>query len=251
MKNILRAALLGIVVAAGPAVAAEINVLATPNLRPLFGDVQPEFERISGNTLKITYDSAGAVKNRVAGGEQIDVILTLRPLIDELSAQGKAKGPVTVGRSFIAVVVPTGAPKPDISSVDAFKRALVSAKSVVYSDPSKGGLSGIFTARMIERLGIAGEMQAKTKLVPPGGVALVEAIDKKEAELGIDQLTVVSGKAGVEVVGVLSPEFGVDIVMGAAASANAKEPDAAAALVKYLASPEAAPMIKKRGMEPG
>ena len=237
--------------AAQTAVSAEIAVLASPNMRPLLTDIAPEFERASGHKLTVTYDAAGAVKSRVAAGETTDVILTLRPLLDELAAEAKAKDVGTVGRSFIAVVVPTGAPKPDISSVEAFKRALLAAKSIVYSDPAKGGLSGIFTARMIERLGIADQIKPKTKLVPPGGVALVEAIAKKEADFGIDQLTVVDGNPGVEVVGILSKEFGVDIVMGTGVAAGAKQPEAAATLVKFLTSPAAAPMINKRGMEPG
>jgi molybdate transport system substrate-binding protein len=252
MKKILTACLVfTAATAALPAGAAEIAVLASPNMRPLLTDIAPDFERARGHKITVTYDAAGAVQSRVAAGEQTDVILTLRPLLDELAAQAKAKDVGTVGRSFIAVVVPAGAPKPDISSVEAFKRALLAAKSIVYSDPAKGGLSGIFTARMIERLGIADQVKPKTKLVPPGGEALVEVIAKKEADFGIDQLTVVDGKPGVEVVGLLSKEFGVDIVMGTGIAAGAKQPEAAATLVKFLTSPAAAPMIKKRGMEPG
>ena len=253
MKEALLVACLVITTAsaAQPAVAAEITVLASPNMRPLLSDIAPEFERASGHKLTVTYDAAGAVKSRVAAGEETDVILTLKPLLDELAAGTKARDIGTIGRSFIAVVVPTGAPKPDIASVEALKRALLAAKSIVYSDPAKGGLSGIFTAQMIERLGIADQVKPKTRLVPPGGVALVEVIVKKEADLGIDQLTVVDGNPGVEVVGILSKEFGVDIVMGTGVAAGAKQPEAAATLVKFLTSPAAAPMIKKRGMEPG
>lgn len=191
MKPLFVGLLAAAVIAAIPVHAAEVKILASPNMRPLLTDMTPEIEK-SGHTLTVTYDSAGAVKTRAAAGEDTDVVMTLRPLLDELAGQGKAKNVVTVGRSFIAVVVPSGKPKPDISSPAAFKRSLQSAKSIVYSDPSKGGLSGVFTARMIEKMGIADEMKAKTKLVPPGGVALVDEIGKKEVDFGIDQLTVVA-----------------------------------------------------------
>lgn len=234
-----------------PGSATEIKVLASRTMQPLLADIAPDFERSSGHTLSATYDSVFGVKNRIAAGEEADVVLTLRPALEALASQGKVKNISTVGRSFIAVVVPSGASKPDISSPDAFKRALLAAKTVVYSDPAKGGRSSALMVQLVERLGIADQMKPKTMLEPPGGPALVEAIASKKADLGIDQLTVVDGKAGFEVVGALPKEFGGDIVMAIGIAVSAKQPDAAATLVKFLTSPTAAPMIKKRGMQPG
>jgi molybdate transport system substrate-binding protein len=187
---------------------------------------------------------------RAEAGEPTDVVMTLRGMLDDLSKQDKAEDVVTVGRSFIAVVVPTGKPKPEIASVAAFKQTLLAAKSIVHSDPTKGGLSGVFAARLIKSMAIDDQIRPKLKLVPPGGKALVAAIASGEAELGIDQLTVVEHKPGVDVVGVLSEKFGVDIVMGAAVSTSAREPAAAAKFVKFLSSPTAAPTIKAHGMQP-
>lgn len=175
--------------------AADIKVLASPNMRPLLTDIAADFERSTGHKLLVTYDSAAAVTSQVAAGEATDVVITLRSLLDALAAQGKAKDVATIGRSFVAVVVRTGAPKPDMSSLDSFKQALLAAPSVVYSDPAKGGLSGIFAAGLIDRMGIADQIKPKLKLVQPGGADLVEAIAKGEAELGIDQLTVVRGES--------------------------------------------------------
>lgn len=111
--------------------AADIKVLASPNMWPLLTDIAADFERSTGHKLLVTYDSAATVTSRVAAGEATDVVITLRSLLDALAAQGKAKDIATIGRSFVAVVVRTGAPKPDMSSLDSFKQALLAAPSVV------------------------------------------------------------------------------------------------------------------------
>ena len=252
LRGVAGLAIIGALAAGGSvAGAAEVKVLAAPNMRPILGDLAPEFERTTGNKLVISYAAPSLVNSRIEAGEATDVVVTLRGMLDDLSKQGKTKDVITVGRSFIAVVVPAGKPKPDISSLAAFKQTLLAAKSIVHSDPTKGGLSGIFTARLITAMGIDDQIKPKLKLVPPGGEALVAAVASGEAELGIDRLTVVDHKPGVDVVGLLSAEFGVDIVMGAGLAAGANEPAAAADLVKFLSSPTAAPVIKARGMEPG
>jgi molybdate transport system substrate-binding protein len=177
----------------------------------------------------------------------------LKPLAQELAQQGRivAGSVADVGRSFIAVAVRTGAPKPDISSIAAFKRSLLAARSIAYSDPPKGGISGVYFAALLDRLGLADEMRPKTKLVPPGGVALVAALQNGEADIGIDQLSSFVGKPGLDVVGILPSEFGVDIVMSAGVIAGAKQAEAAAAFVKFLSTPSAAATIKAHGMQPG
>ena len=231
--------------------AADIVVLTPPNMKAILAALAPEFERTSGHKLVIAYAPAPVVKDKVAAGDTVDVAITLRPLMDELRTQGKLTSVDNVGRSFIAVAVRAGAPKPDISSLDAFKRALIAAQSIAYSDPPKGGISGVYTAKLIERLGLTDQLKGKTRLVPPGGGPLVELVASGGAEIGIDQLSSLVNKPGIDVVGTLPREADVDIVMAAGVTSNSAQPDAAAALVKFLSSPAAASVIKARGMEPG
>ncbi len=215
-------------------------------------DIAPQFQQATGHTLTVSYAPADAVKKKILAGDAADVAITLKPLAGELAKDGKiVGGAVDIGRSFIAVAVRKGAPKPDISSIEAFKRSLLTAHSITYSDPPKGGISGVYFSRLIERIGLADAMRSKTKLVPPGGGPLVAAVSSGEAEIGIDQLSSLVGKPGLDVVGVLPSEFGVDIVMSAGLVADAKQADAAAAFVKFLSSPTAAPVIKAHGMQPG
>jgi molybdate transport system substrate-binding protein len=233
--------------------AAEISVLTPPNMKAILTDLTADFHRASGDVLAIQYAPADAVKRRILGGDAVDAAITLKPLTKELAQDGKmVPGSIAdVGRSFIAVAVRSGVPKPDISSIAAFKRSLLAASSIAYSDPPKGGISGVYFAALLDRLGLAEEMQPKTKLVPPGGAALVAALQSGEADIGIDQLSSFLGQPGLDVVGVLPSEFGVDIIMSAGVVADAKQPAAAAAFVKFLSTPAAAAAIKAHGMQPG
>lgn len=234
-----------------PVFAADIHLLTPPNMKAILADLTPDYERTSGNKLVIDYAPAPAVREKVAASGAADVAITLRPLLDDLFKQGKVKSEIDLGRSFIGVAVKAGAPKPDISSLDALKRALLAAKSITYSDPPKGGISGVYFSRLIERLGLADQLKDKTKLVPPGGGPLVALVASGGAELGIDQVSSFVNKPGIDIVGKLPDEAKVDIVMAAGVTANSAQPDAAAALVKFLTSPAAAAAIKKHGMEPG
>src|SRR5262249_3823323 len=161
-----------------------------------------------------------------------------------LRTQGKiAPGTATVvARSLVAVAVPAGAPTPDISTVDALKRSLLAAKSVVYPDPTKGGATGIHAAHVLERLGIPAAAQAKPMRVP---AAPTEMLAKREAELAFVQPMAVIGVPGVALVGPLPAELQnkTDFVFWAGVGASAKEAEAASAFIKYLLTPEAARAI--------
>jgi molybdate transport system substrate-binding protein len=231
--------------------AADIQVLTPPNMKAILTDLTPEFERTSGHKMIINYAPVPEVNTKIAAGDSTDVAIALRPQMDELRQQGKLKSVDNVGRSFIGVAVRAGAPKPDISSLDAFKRTLLAAKSIAYSDPTKGGIAGVYTAGLIQRLGLTEQLKSKTRLVAPGGGPLVEAVVSGEADIAIDQLVSIVNKPGIDVVGTLPKEANVDIVMAAGIASSSTQPEAAAALVKFLTSPAAAPMIKARGMEPG
>jgi molybdate transport system substrate-binding protein len=233
--------------------ATEIKVLSAVAMKPALDDLARDFGNSTGHTVNIVYATAGVVRDRIRDGEAVDVAILPRSAFDPLVTQGKiAPGTVTVlARSLVAVAVPAGAPKPDISTVDALKRTLLAAKSVVYPDPMKGGATGIHAARVIERLGITAEMKPKTTLVP--GSEYAEILAKREAELAIVQPMVVLGVPGVELVGPLPAELQntTDFVFLAGVGASAKEAETAANFIKYLVAPDAARVIKAKGMEPG
>jgi len=233
--------------------AAEIKLLSAVAMKPALDDLALEFERRTGHKVTVAYATAGVVSNRIRDGEYIDVAIMPRSAFDPLIKQGKiATGSVVVvARSLVAVAVRTGAPKPDISSVEALKRSLLAAKSIVYPDPTKGGATGIHAARVIERLGITAEMKPKTTLTPAGEYA--EIVARGEAEIAIVQPMVVLNVPGVELVGPLPDELQntTDFVFLAGIGVSAKEAATASAFIKYLLAPDAARVIKAKGMEPG
>lgn len=235
------------------AVAAEIRVLSALAFRPSLNDLAAEFERTSGHKLTFAYGSAGAVRDRIRGGEAADVALSSKPMIEALIVDGKIpKGAAaTLARSLVAVAIRTGSPKPYMSSVDAFRRAMLAVKSIAHPDPSGGFLSGIHIAGVFQRLGIAEEMKAKAKLMP--GREGCELVAKGEIEIAITQVTEILAVPGVEVAGVLPKELQntTDFAFSAGVTTNAKEPDAARVLLRFLTSPAASKVIKANGMEPG
>jgi molybdate transport system substrate-binding protein len=145
-------------------------------------------------------------------------------------------------------VVKEGAPKPDISSVDAFKKTLLAAKSVAYIDPAAGGSSGIYVAGLLDKLGIAADVKPKAKLIPGGAVA--EHIARGEAEIGIHQISEILPVKGITLIGPLPADIQNYTVYAAGLGANGKESEAAKALLKTLSGPGAADVLKSKGMEP-
>ena len=233
--------------------AAELKVLSAFGMQSVLEDLGPKFERATGHTLALAFATGGATVERVQGGEAADVVITLRPGIDTLVKDGKAPaGNVTVlARSGIVVVVRKGAPKPDISSPDALKRTLLAAKSLSYVDPASGGASGVHFAKVLERLGIANEMQAKTVFPNPKTPAAVGVVVANgEAEIGVHIIQEVMLVAGIDVVGPLPGNLQYTIVFAAAIMASTKDAEASKALVNFLRTPEAAAVIKVKGMEP-
>jgi molybdate transport system substrate-binding protein len=231
--------------------AAEIKVLSAIGMQSAMENLGPKFERMSSHTLAITYDSLGGVVKRVQGGEPADVLVIPQQGIDEVVKDGKAAaGNVTViARSGLGVAVRKGAPRLDISSVDAFKRALLAAKSITYPDPKFGGASGVQSAKVLDRLGIADDVKSKTVFLPQAGpIGIVVA--NGEAELGLDQTQLLAPTAGVDVVGQVPSELQDVIAFSAAIMANARDPAASKAFVEFLRTPEAAMVIKAKGMQP-
>jgi molybdate transport system substrate-binding protein len=233
------------------AVAAEVKVLTSVALTSALDELAPQFERSTGNKLTIGYGLISDIRKRILEGETADVIILSRPVMDELQKQDKvAADPITnIVGTAVSVAARAGAPKPDMSSVDAFKRSLLAAKSIVYADPAKGGASGVYFASVVDRLGIAEQMKPKTILVP--GAQAADVVAKGEAELGVAQASEIVPVAGAQLVGPLPGEYGRVTVFSAAIGAGTKATDAAKSLIQFLTGPTAAPVFKSKGFEPG
>jgi molybdate transport system substrate-binding protein len=241
-------AVLGVVACAAAAQAAEVKILTAGAMKEVVLAVVPQFERETGHKAVVVNDTAGGLSKRILGGEAFDLAVITPGAIDDLIAKGKVTGTRTnVARVGVGVVVREGAAKPDIGTVDAFKRALIAAKSIAYIDPASGGSSGIYIAGLLDKLGIAAQVKPKAKLKQGGYVA--ELIANGEAELGLHQISEILAVKGVTLVGPLPAEIQNYTTYAAGVSADAKEADAARALVKLLAGPAAEPVLKSRGME--
>ena len=254
IRSLVAAANVGFMFLVGIAAeAAEVKVLAAFGIRPVMEDLGPKFERASGHQLAITFDSGPATVKRVQGGETADVVIIPRERIDGFVKDGKAAaGNVTVfARSGFGVAVRKGAPKPDISSPEALKRTLLAAKSITYPDPARGTATGTHFAKVLDRLGIANEMKQKTVFPKiAGGAAVGALVANGEAEIGVLQGQVLISVAGIELVGLLPDDLQNAVVFAAAIMAGAKDAEASKALVNFLRTPEAAIVIKAKGMEP-
>jgi molybdate transport system substrate-binding protein len=231
--------------------AAEIKVLSAIGMQAVMEDLGPKFERATGHKLAITFDLLGGVVKRVQGGETTDVVVIPRQGIDGFVKERKvaADNVTVIARSGLGVAVRQGAPKPDISSPEALKRTLLAAKSITYSNPALGGASGIQFAKVLERLGIADEMKPKTVFQPKAGLVGV-LVANGEAELAVQQIQELVPVAGIEVVGPLPGDLQEPIVFSAAIMGSGKDTEASKALVNFLRTPEAAVVIKAKGMEP-
>lgn len=236
--------------AAREAAAAEIKVLTAGAFKQVLLALVPDFERTTGHKVVIQNDTVGALSKRIEGGEAFDLAVLTPAAINDLSSKGKfvSGSRTNLARVGVGVVVKDGTPKPDISSVPAFKQALLAAKSVAYIDPAAGGSSGIYVAGLLDRLGVAAEVKAKAKLIPGGAVA--EHIARGEAELGIHQISEILPVKGVTLVGPLPAEIQNYTVYAAGIGAQAKERDAANALLKALSGAPATDVLKSKGMEP-
>jgi len=254
MSKSIIAVLVFIVAALGTSVAsdaAELKVLATRNMRPILAALVPEFQQASGHQLNVDFDTAAPVKKRISAGETADVVIVLKSLLDDLLKEGKIVSGSTrdIARSSVVLTVRVGAPKPDINSVAAFKKAMFAASSIAFTDPTSGGLSGKYFAAALTRLGIADLLKPKIKLVGPEAASKLVAAGG--AQYGVDQLSTALAVNGVSVAGTLPKELQTDIIVSAGIVVGAHEPHVGTAFIKFLTSPPATKTIKERGMEPG
>jgi molybdate transport system substrate-binding protein len=238
------------IVLATSARAAEVKVLTSVALKSVLDELVPAFEKATGNKVTIGYDLAAEQKKRILAGETADVIILTRGMMDDLQKQSKFAGDlVKVAGTSVALAVRAGAPKPDIGTVDALKNALLAARSIVYADPAKGGLSGVAFARALDQLGIAEQIKPKTILVP--GAQSADLVAKGEAELGIGQASEIVPIAGVQLVGPLPGELASTTLWIGAVGQESKAADAAKAFIDFLTGTQAAPRFKAMGFQPG
>jgi len=246
---IIAAQTLALAMGVGGARAAEVKVLASNALRTVLQEIGPQFEKATENKLAMSFGLSAAFKPRIEAGEAFDLTVLPPNLIDDLIKQGKvaADSRAVIAKTGNAIMVRTGAPKPDLSTTEAFKRAMLNAKSIAYA---KEGLSGVYFVALIEKLGIAGDLKAKSKVMASGELA-AEAVAHGEAELGVLPVSEILPVHGVEVASPFPAELQNYVVMAAGVSANAKQGAAAREFIKYLTTPAALQVIKAKGMEPG
>jgi molybdate transport system substrate-binding protein len=229
--------------------AADMKLISTNAFRPVISELGPQFERASGHKLVINFVGGPAlVKRDIDAGESFDVAISLSPVIDDLVKDGKivAAAHADVARAGLGVGVRAGAPKPDINSVEAFKRAMLNAKSVAFATE---GASGPYFIGLLARFGIAEDM--KPKLRPLTTSTAVEAVAKGEAELAVLLIPAIVLAPGLELAGPFPSELQNYLRFAAGSGTGAKQPEGAAALIRFLTSPAAAAVIKAKGMEPG
>jgi molybdate transport system substrate-binding protein len=231
-----------------PAGAAEVKVICSNALKTTLEQLAPAFEKATEHKLAITWGATVPLKVDIEKGATFDLTLLTTKAVDDLVGRGKltAATRTALANSGAGVAVRKGAPKPDISTVEAFKNALLNAKSVAYVE--QGG-TGIYLKGLLQRLGIADAIKTKVKLLPPENPA-AKAIANGEAEIGMTQISEILPYAGAELVGPLPAEIQLTTSFGGAVATSAAQPEAAGALLKFLKGPEAAAVIKAKGLDP-
>ena len=236
----------------GTADGGEIRVMTSGGFTAPYNELIPEYERATQNKIVTAYGASmgnapDSIPMRLQRGEPADVVILAATALDELIKQGKVVtgSRVDLVRSRIGMAVRAGAPKPDISSVEALKRTLLQANSIAYS----ASTSGVYlSTELFPRLGIADQIMGKSKRIGSERVGTVVA--RGDAEIGFQQISELLPIPGIDYVGPLPPEVQKVTVFSAGVVVGAKEPDAARALIEFLASPAAAPAITKSGLEP-
>ncbi|WGR95771.1 substrate-binding domain-containing protein [Bradyrhizobium sp. ISRA443] len=232
--------------------AVEIHVMISGGLTAAYKALVPEFERKTGNKVVTAFGpsmgtTTNAIPVRLARGEPADVLIMVGYALGDLVKQGKAVADsrVDLVKSPIGIAVKSGAPKPDISSAEAIKRALLAAKSIAYSDSA----SGVYVStEMFQKLGIADQMKDKARTIPATPVG--EIVAKGEAEIGFQQVAELKPVTGIDIVGPLPEPLQKITVFSAGIATGSKEPDAGKALISFLASPDARDALIKSGLDP-
>jgi molybdate transport system substrate-binding protein len=246
-----RAVAIGLLLAATTAGAADLKVLSTIGAKGVMDELVPQFERDSGHKVTVHFATGAALKRQIDAGETFDLaILTPPEAIDELIRQGKlaADSRTEFARTRVGVAVAAGMPKPDIGTVEAFKQALRAAKTIGHTDPALGGTSGVHMKAVIERLGMADELAAKTRL-GAGPPALADMLARREVDLAVMQFSEIAPDKRLEIVGPMPPGLERTTTITLAVRADTKEAAAARALARFLVTPAAHNVLAAKGMD--
>jgi molybdate transport system substrate-binding protein len=233
-----------VVVDAGVFDAGVVDVLSTLAVRGVLIETEAEFRTRTGLAITARYKSTNAQLIAIAGGATADVAIITRQAIDQLTAEGKVVpgSAKDVAQSGIGLAVRAGAPKPDISTVEAFKQTILAAKSIAFS---RLGASGVHFAEVIERLGIADEIRRKAVI---SDAYMGDIVVRGEAELAVQQVSELMLVAGIDIVGPLPGDLQKISLFTAAVFTAAKNPEGGAKLVSFLAAPELAPILERKGL---
>lgn len=240
--------LLLVATASGVVNAAEIKVLSAVGVKPVMVELIPQFEQSSGHKVTIDYGTVGALVGRIQKGEAADVVIVSGRQMDVLEKQGRvASGSrVDFAKLGVGVFVRKGAPKPDVSSVEALQRTLLAAKSIGHADPARGGAIATYVAGLLGRLDIAADIKSKIRLFPPSDYDLIA---KGDIEIGFGGIGEILTAPGVELVGPLPAAIQNYTLFAAGIGAGSKEQEAGKALIQLLSSPAAAAVLKAKSFE--
>jgi molybdate transport system substrate-binding protein len=229
-----------------------LHVMSSAGFAAAYAELVPAFQRASGLQVATAYGPSighapDAIPSRMQRGEPVDVVVMASSGLDELARQGKVVpgSRVDLARSRIGLAVRAGAPRPDITSVAAFRQALLAARSIAYSD----SVSGVYiSTQLFQRLGIADQVKGKTLQIQSERVG--NAVARGEAEIGFQQISELRPVPGIDIVGPIPEELQKITIFAAAVAASARHPQAAGALLRFLSSPAAFPAITRSGLEP-
>jgi molybdate transport system substrate-binding protein len=252
MKHLLLAAVAATAVLGCASVrASEITLIAPGGIRAAIDQMIPDFERRTGHRVKATYGSGGGTKARVIQGDSFDVPVVQLPL-EPVLASGHviAASETPLATVSVGVAVRMGAPKPDIASADEVRRVLLEAKYISFPNAAAGAAAGVSFEATMRKLGITEAMKSKIKPAQ-GGAGAMALLAKGDIDIGLTFISEIIIEPGVEVVGPLPRDISTPTALVGFVSTQAKEPEAAKALLAYLSGPEAAKIYKERGMEPG
>jgi molybdate transport system substrate-binding protein len=232
------------VLLAGPSKAAEINVMSTVAVKEAYLELVPAFERASENRVVTMWVGTGSIIDRIKRGETVDLVIVTASGIDELNKLGRLEPGVPMAKSGVGAAVRAGAPRPDISSGEALKRALLASQSIALSP----GPSGVYLASLFAKWGITDELKPKIKQATG---LIGDVVARGDAEIGFQQVSELLSIKGITYLGPLSDDIQLITVFSGAVHNQAKNPAGASSLLKFLTSPDAARAIRKSGMEPG
>jgi molybdate transport system substrate-binding protein len=241
-------ALLALIVAASPVNAAEVHVISAGAVRAIITELAQAFQAETGNTVTLAFGTMGVVRQKLAA-EHADVVIMTDVAIDEAMGQGTvlAGTRTDLARTAVGIGVKEEAPRPDISTPDALKQALLNAKSLTYVDPARGATSGIHIAGVLQKLGVADAVKSKTTLVPGGYPA--ELVAKGEVEMVAHQISEIVPVKGVTLVGPFPRELQKYTTYSAGVAAKTTTPELARAFIAFVMRPAFRAKFAAGGLE--